>query len=92
MTSEFSRDEILRRFESWLDLALTVEPPPVGIDADLLSVIASSDNKDNGAMEPGRDSYALWAATIALTQEVKLQGRAFKELNDTLATQPERIR
>jgi molecular chaperone GrpE len=91
VTSGISRDEILRRFESWLDLALTVEPPPGGIDADLLSVIASSDNKDNGAMEPGHDSYALWAATIALTQEVKLQGRAFKELNDTLATQPERI-
>jgi len=37
VTSEISRDEILRRFESWLDLALTVEPPPGGIDADLLS-------------------------------------------------------
>ncbi len=83
MNSAVSRDEILRRFESWLDMALTAEPPPGGIDADLLSAIASSDGED-GAMEPGHDSYALWAATTALTQEVKLQ-------DDTLATQPERI-
>ena len=37
------------------------------------------------------DFYALWAGMTALTQEVKLQGRAFKELNDTLGSQPSRI-
>ena len=34
--------------------------------------------------------YAMWSAVIALTQEVKLQGRAFKELNTTLSTQTAR--
>lgn len=32
----------------------------------------------------------MWSALTALTQEVKLQGRAFKELNTTLSVQAER--
>ena len=31
------------------------------------------------------DRYRMWAALTALTQEVKLQGRSFKQLSDTLA-------
>jgi molecular chaperone GrpE len=84
-----SRDEILRRFETWLDAALENESPPTGIDADLLSAIAENDEDDNSAQ--GGDSFALWSAMTALTQEIKLQGRAFKELTETLSSQPGRI-
>jgi molecular chaperone GrpE len=80
------RDEILRRFEALLDSALTSEAPPAGIDAEILSSVMANDGAD-----PGVDSYALWTAMTALTQEIKLQGRAFQELNHTLAAQTEKI-
>jgi hypothetical protein len=87
MTAEINRDEILRRFEALLDSALGAEPPPAGIEAEILSSVMTGADHDNR----GCDSYALWAAMTALTQEIKLQGRAFQELNRTLAAQPEKI-
>jgi len=81
------REEILRRFEIWLDTALAPEPPPEGLDTGLLSAIAANGEEDSGSGDQGGDSYTLWAAMTALTQEVKLQGRTFKELNDTLDAQ-----
>jgi molecular chaperone GrpE len=76
------REEILRRFEAWLDGALADEEPPQGLPAGILDSITSE-------AEPGsngqRDLYAMWAAVTALTQEVKLQGRSFKQLSETLA-------
>jgi molecular chaperone GrpE len=85
-----NRDRILRRFEQWLDEALAAEEPPVGIDGEILAALTADDEEDG---EPDRrcDSYALWAEMTALKQEVKLQGRAFKELNDTLGSQASRI-
>jgi molecular chaperone GrpE len=74
-----SRDEILGRFAEWLDGALASEEPPQGIDAEILAAVAGGG--DGGAPS---DAYSLWAAMTALTQEVKLQGRAFKELNETI--------
>jgi molecular chaperone GrpE len=85
-----SRDQILRRFEQWLDEALAAEEPPGGIDGEILSGLAAG-GEGNAELDRSCDSYALWAAMTALTQEVKLQGRAFKELNDTLGSQPSRI-
>lgn len=76
-----NREEILQRLEQLVDSALAVEEPPAGIDPEILSALDEP---------PGRatyDSYALWAAVTALTQEVKLQGRAFQELNHTLQAQ-----
>jgi len=81
---------ILQRFEQWLDDALATEDPPAGIDGEILEALAA-DDKGNGEPDRRCDSYALWAAMTALTQEVKLQGRAFKELNDTLGSQAGRI-
>ncbi len=78
-----SREEILSRFQHWLDGALAREAPPEGVDAEILdAVTANPGNETEGAGE-----YAMWSAVIALTQEIKLQGRAFKELNNTLGTQ-----
>ena len=88
MTADLDRGQILSRFEALLDSALASEPPPSGIDAEILAAVI-----DGGSGEDERhcDSYAMWAAMTALTQEIKLQGRAFQELNLTLAAQPEKI-
>ncbi len=81
-----SREEILRRFEEWLDGALAAEEPPRGVDAEILAAIAG-----DGEGPAPASAYSLWAAMTALTQEVKLQGRSFKELNDTLGSQASRM-
>ncbi len=76
------REEILHRFEAWLDGVLAAEEPPQGIAAELLASLTVESG-------PGRDRqcdlYSVWAAVTALTQEVKLQGRSFKQLSETLA-------
>jgi molecular chaperone GrpE len=74
--SQPDRESILRRFTAWLDEALVREDAPPGIPAELL----------DGAMAPPEgDLYAVQAALTALTQEVKLQGRSFKQLSETVA-------
>ena len=90
MSAEINRDLILRRFEQWLDDALASEEPPAGIDGEILAALTSN-GEETGELDRSCDSYTLWAAMTALTQEVKLQGRAFKDLNDTLGSQASRI-
>lgn len=70
------RESILRRFAHCLDEALMCEDAPQGIPAELL---------DEPTAPPEGDLYAVQAALTALTQEVKLQGRSFKNLSETLA-------
>ena len=76
------RERLVRGFETWLDNALANEAPPSGLTDELRSAL------QNGAPLPpidgGCDLYSLWSAMTALTQEVRLQGRTFKQLNDTL--------
>jgi hypothetical protein len=99
MTPATDREEIVRRFEALLDAALSNENPPAGIDADILeSVLNDSPAQAAKDQDNARacDSYALWAAMLwaamtALTQEIKLQGRAFQELNRILTAQTEKI-
>ena len=79
-----SREDILRRFEEWLDSTLTPEGPPAGIPAEIL------DGVENGVETTPTDLHAMWAAMTALTQEIKLQGRAFKQMSETLARETER--
>src|SRR5229473_1310448 len=90
--SQGLREKILRGFEAWLDGALAGEESPKGIAPELLAGL------ENGRLLPpieGHcDLYSLWSAMTALTQEIKLQSRTFKQLNDTLgqmraAMQPE---
>lgn len=94
MTLGTDREEIVRRFEALLDAALSSENPPAGIDADIFESVLN-DSPDQAAKDQDNpracDSYALWAAMTALTQEIKLQGRAFQELNRTLTAQTEKI-
>jgi len=47
--------------------------------------------EDSADAERQCDAYALWSAVTALTQEIKLQGRSFGELRDTVAMQPGKI-
>lgn len=76
------REEILRRFEAWLDSALGAEQPPEGMPGDILCAVTSeAELNANGQ----HDLYSIWATVTALTQEVKLQGRSFKQLSETLA-------
>jgi molecular chaperone GrpE len=82
-----NRAEILSRFEQWLDRTLMAEEPPSGLDADVLALISSNVEPPSDEL----DSYALWAAVTGLTQEIKLQGRAFQELNRTMEGQAARI-
>ena len=85
MNTALNRDEILRRFTEFLDRTLQSEEPPAGIDQALLDAVA-------GEPQDGQtDSYALWSAMTALSQEVKIQSRTFKELSDTIAAQPAHI-
>ena len=77
------REQILRRFEARLDTALAAESAPPGIPAELLA------GDDGEVAEATVDRYRMWSALTALTQEVKLQGRSFKQLSDTVAQQNE---
>ncbi len=78
--TEIEREAILRRFEAWLDEALAREEPPDGIAAELLA----APQEDNQPSPGGGDLYSMWSALTALTQEIKLQGRSFKQLSETL--------
>jgi molecular chaperone GrpE len=82
------REEILRRFEEWLDRALSEEEPPRGVDLEIFQSLNASGGDDESA---GADAYSLWSAMTALTQEIKLQGRSFKELSATIEAQPARM-
>jgi molecular chaperone GrpE len=78
-----TRERILRGFEAWLDSALVGEELLQGVAADLLSVLERGDPLP--PIEGHCDLYSLWSAMTALTQEVKLQSRTFRQLNDTLS-------
>ena len=89
MNAAIDRETILRQFENWLDGALSAEEPPAGIDAEILAALTEG-GESAEELERRCDSYSLWAAMTALSQEVKLQGRAFKELHETLGAQASR--
>ncbi|MCP4663330.1 MAG: nucleotide exchange factor GrpE [bacterium] len=87
-TTAALRERLLERFASWLDEALARREPPAGIAAEILAELeaAAGDDASPAALAPdGCDLYSLWSAMTALTQEVKLQGRSFKQLADRLA-------
>jgi hypothetical protein len=87
MIAGVDREEILRRFEALVDAAMAAEAPPAGLDPEILSSVM----EDSADAERQCDAYALWSAVTALTQEIKLQGRSFGELRDTVAMQPGKI-
>jgi molecular chaperone GrpE len=80
-----TRQAILERFEAWLDSALAEEAPPAGIDAEILAAAGSAGPPGD---IPPAGAYQVWSALTALTQEVKLQGRAFQDLSQSVERQP----
>jgi molecular chaperone GrpE len=88
-TSIEERQRIVRGFEAWLDQALQDESEPKGLTAELLVALRNGDpipppDVAQLGATGGSDLYSLWAAIVALTQEVRIQGRTFKQLNETL--------
>ena len=76
---------ILQRFAGWLDDVLAEEKPLEGIAAQLLAELY--DQKESDSRDPRAKTYDLhstWSAMTALTQEIKLQGRAFKQLSEKM--------
>ena len=85
-TKEALRLLILQRFAGWLDDVLAEEKPLDGIAAELLAEL--HDGKDSDTADPADGAYDLhstWSAMTALTQEIKLQGRTFKQLSEKMA-------
>ncbi len=80
----------MSRFEEWLDSALETEQPPEGIEAEILSAVTAA-AAETDRVRSEASSYALWAAMTALSQEVKLQGRTFKELTAAIDSQTSRV-
>jgi molecular chaperone GrpE len=78
------RSEILGRLEQWMDTALAREDPPPGLPEEILTGTQAPEES------APTDLYTMWAAVTALTQEVKLQGRAFKQLSETMEREFER--
>ncbi|MBO0911920.1 MAG: nucleotide exchange factor GrpE [Acidobacteria bacterium] len=77
------RERLLQAFATWLDRVLEAESPPSGLTADLVSALNNGDPLPR--LDGKYDLHSLWAAMISLTQEVRLQGRTFKQLSDTLS-------
>lgn len=74
---------IAARFASWTAEVLKKEEPPRGLDAEILNKVLSANEVEDDKGER-TDAYRLWAALTALTQEIKLQGRTFKQLHEAL--------
>ena len=72
------RARIIERFEEWLDASLSAGREPDGIAAEILAQAGAEE------APPFDDFYSMWAAVTALTQEVRLQGRAFKQIGSSL--------
>lgn len=96
---EPSRDELRQRliaqFERWVDRMLDGEPLPQGLPEELQEQARQVADGDLAFPQQGCDLYTLLTAMTALTGEVGLQGRMFKQLTDALAplsNLPQRIR
>jgi molecular chaperone GrpE len=78
------RARLVAQFEQWLDRMLAGEPPPEGIAEEVLAEIesATGHSAPRGA---DADLYTLFSALTTLSGEIRLQGRAFKQLTDALA-------
>ncbi len=84
------RERLMRQFGRWLDQMLAGEPPPPGLPEELLAEgflaeAGAPGPASAGAAQRDCDLYTLFASLTTLTGEIRLQGRAFKQLIDALA-------
>jgi molecular chaperone GrpE len=86
------RERIVRQFEAWLDEILQGERPVEGMAAQVLAQLTTEPAAGApGAAEAGCDLYSLWSVVTAMVEETRLQGRAFKQLHDSLGPMQELV-
>jgi hypothetical protein len=84
---ESAKSQIMQRFDKWLDDVLTEQKPLEGLDQELLSELEGETNTHvKNPIGNSHDIYSTWGAITALTGEVKLQGRAFRDLSNDLGS------
>lgn len=87
--SSDERERLVSNFAAWLDRALEDEQAPEGLTPELLTALRDGELLPpldaTHAVGQGRDLYSLWSSMAILTQEVRVQGRLLKQLNETLA-------
>jgi molecular chaperone GrpE len=74
------RARLMRRFEAWLDEVLVDECPPEGMAQEVLDRLQA--DADTSKEPDTSDLYSLCSALTALTEETRVQGRSFKQLQD----------
>lgn len=72
------------RLAAWLERACAGESAPAGLAAELLAEVDGRSPADLAESDRRCDLYALWEAMTRVAQEVKLQGRAFQRLQDSI--------
>lgn len=86
------RERILRQFTTWLDDVLQGERPVEGIAAQVLEQLQTEPaGCAPDEAEAGCDLYSLWSVVTAMVEETRLQGRAFKQLHDSLGPMRELV-
>ncbi len=78
------RQRLVGQFEQWVDQMLAGEPPPAGLPEELLAEANDASPTFSGAARGDCDLYTLFAGLTTLSGEIRLQGRAFKQLIDAL--------
>jgi molecular chaperone GrpE len=79
------RRRLIRQFEQWLDRLAAGEALPDGLPEELAAEARAAVAGEAPAPERECDLYTLFSSLTSLTGEIRLQGRAFKQLADTLA-------
>lgn len=91
--SEEGRERALRSLAGWLDRALEDEQAPEGLTPELASALENGDPLPPLESEDWpADLYSLWAAMTALSQQMQMQGRQFKQLIGLLTEEREAAR
>lgn len=78
------RRQLVEQFERWVDRMLAGEPPPEGLPQEILAEVESVVGR-TAPREDQSDLYSLFSALTTLSGEIRLQGRAFKQLTDAIA-------
>ena len=78
------RRQLMEQFEHWVDRMLAGEPPPEGLPHEILAEVESAAGRP-APPEDEADLYSLFSALTTLSGEIRLQGRAFKQLTDAIA-------
>ncbi len=73
---------LVEKFSRWVDDILAHEEPPEGVAAELLAVL---EDMPLDEPPPACSEYQVWASLTALEQEVKMQGRAFRDVTEAMA-------